>query len=149
MNAVTLDTTVLVKGIIPPRRRKEDTLYEEQFRLYSVAKSIISEVENENTVMYIPSVALIEIAAVAARLTGKYERGILLSDYVKCHGNVIYDVHLLEDAIKIAARTKISGMDTIFITCAMLTGSALITDDKKMYDAALEVGLNAKLLRML
>jgi len=149
MNTVTLDTTVLVKGIIPPGRRKKDPVYEEQFRLYSIARNIISEVENGNSIMYIPSVAAVEVAAVAARLTGKYKRGILASDYVKEQGNIIYDVYLLDKAIKIAAGTKISGMDAIFIACAVLTGSALITDDKKMYDAALKVGVGAKLLRLL
>ena len=78
MNTLTLDTSVLAKGIIPPRRRKKDPIYAEQFRLYSLAKSIIQDVENSVSVMNVPSVALIEIAAVAARLTGKEDRGCRL-----------------------------------------------------------------------
>ncbi len=29
---VVLDTTVLVKGIVPPRRRKQDSVYKERMR---------------------------------------------------------------------------------------------------------------------
>ena len=83
MSNVTLDTTVLAKGIFPPRRRKKDTIYEEQVRLHNIAKSIIKEVENKESVANIPSVAIIEIAVVGARLTGKDERGIQASDFVK------------------------------------------------------------------
>ena len=64
---ITFDTTVLAKGLIPPRRRKRDVIYEEQFRLHAIAKSMIGEVESKKSIMNIPSVAIIEIAAVGAR----------------------------------------------------------------------------------
>lgn len=147
MSDFTLDTTVLAKGIIPPRRRKEDAIYEEQFRLYNIAKSIIKEVEDKESIMNVPSAAIVEIAAVGARLTGKEERGIQSSDFVKEHGNIVYDIDLLEQAVKIASQTKISGFDSIFIACAKVTNSLLITDDKNMFDAAIKVGVKAKLLR--
>ena len=147
MSNVTLDTTVLAKAIIPPRRRKRDAIYEEQFRLFTIAKSIIREVEEKESIMHIPSVAVVEIAAVSARLTGKEQRGIQASDYVKKYGNIIYDINLLNEAVKIASKTKISGFDSIFITCAKVTNSMLITDDKKMYDAAINLGIKSKLLR--
>ena len=115
--------------------------------MHNIAKSIIKEVENKESVANIPSVAIIEIAVVGARLTGKDERGIQASDFVKEHGNIIYDADLLDEAVKIASKTKISGFDTVFITCAKVTNSTLVTDDKKMYDAAIKVGVKAKLLR--
>ena len=70
MTKLTLDTTVLAKGMIPPRRRKKDQVYMEQFRMHTLAKALIQEAEDSGSVMNVPSVALIEIAAVAARLTG-------------------------------------------------------------------------------
>lgn len=149
MSTITLDTTVLAKAIIPPRRRKQDSIYQEQLRLHAIAKSITSKVESKQDIMNIPSVAIIEIAAVAARLTGKEERGIQASNYIKEHGNIVYDVFIIEEAIRIAAQTKISGFDSLFIACAKLSDSILITDDKRMYDAAINIGINAKLLRSL
>lgn len=97
--------------------------------------------------MNTPSVAIIEIAAVGARLTGKEERGIQASDYIKKYGNIFYDIGLLDEAVSIAAKTKISGFDSVFIACAKVTDSVLFTDDKKMYEAALKLGVKAKLLR--
>ena len=144
---VTFDTTVLAKGLIPPRRRKEDSIYEEQIRLHTIAKSMIGEVENKESILHVPSVAVVEIAAVGARLTGREEKGIEVSDFVQEHGNIIYDIDLLEQAIKIAAQTKISGFDSIFIACAKVTDSLLITDDRKMFDAAARLGIDSKLLR--
>ena len=147
MSSITLDTTVLAKAIVPPRRWKQDAIYKEQFRLHTIAKSITGKVESKQDIMNIPSIAIIEIAAVAARLTGKEERGIQASVYVKGQGSIIYDLYLLDEAVRIAAKTKISGFDAIFIACAKSTNSTLITDDKKMYEAALKVSIKAKLLR--
>ena len=115
MSSLTLDTTVLIKGIIPPRRRKVDSIYEEQLRLHRIAKSIIANVEAGQDVMNIPAVAIIEVAAVGARLTGKDERGIEAAEYVKQHGNIIYDIYLLDEAVKMASKTKVSGFDNIFL----------------------------------
>lgn len=144
---VTLDTTVLAKGLIPPRRRKRDVIYEEQFRLHTIAKSMIGEVEAKESILYIPSVAIVEIAAVGARLTGEEEKGLHVSDFVREYGNIIHDVDFLDKSVIIASSTKISGFDSIFIACAQLTNSTLITDDRKMFDAAVKIGVSTMLLR--
>ena len=96
---ITLDTTVLAKGLIPPRRRKRDIIYEEQFRLHTIAKSMIGEVENKESILYVPSVAIVEIAAVGARLTGQEEKGLKVSDFIREHGNIVYDANLLDKAV--------------------------------------------------
>nr|QEK15710.1 type II toxin-antitoxin system VapC family toxin [Thermococcus aciditolerans] len=57
------------------------------------------------------------------------------------------DVYLLETAIDLGITTKASGFDVLFLACAMMTNSKLITDDKKMYDKAVDAGINAELLR--
>lgn len=147
MNRLTLDTTVLARGIVPPRRKKEDPILEEHQRLHNTAKTIMEEVESGQATMNVPSAAIVEIAAVCARLTGKEERGVQSSDYVKEHGNIVYDMYLLDEAIQIAAMTKISGFDSIFMACAKVTSSTLITDDKQMYESAVKAGIDAKLLR--
>lgn len=142
-----LDTSVLAKAIIPPRRKKQDSIFIEQNRLFTIAKSFLTEIENKREIMNIPSIAIIEIAAVAARLTGKDKRGIQASNYIRKHGNIIYDTSFLNEAVKIAAEIHVSGFDSVFIACAKLTNSTLITDDKTMYDAAVNLSINSKLLR--
>ena len=146
---VTLDTTVLIKAIIPPRRRKNDALYNEQLRLHTSAKAIVSKVEEGQLSMNVPAVAIIEAAAVGARLTGKEQRGMDAAAYVKANGNIIEEAALLERAVEIAAKIKISGFDSLFIACAEITGSVLVTDDKGMHEAAIKYGIRAELLRQM
>jgi len=50
-------------------------------------------------------------------------------------------------AIEIGMRTKASGFDVVFMSCAEVTGSILITDDKGMYEKARDYGLETKFLR--
>ena len=144
MNHV-LDTSVIAKGLIEPRRKKQDSILEEQTRIYKIASLIMDQVNNKEINLIVPSIALVEIAAVAARLTGKDQRGIQASNYVRKHGNIIYDTSFLNEAIKIASEIHISGFDSVFIACAKLTNSTLITDDKKMHDAAISLAINSKL----
>ncbi len=147
MSEFTIDTTALAYALFPPRRRKKDAIYEGQFRLHSIAKPIMLEIENKESVMNLPSIAIVEIAAVGARLTGKEERGIQASDYAKEHGNIVYDTALLEESVKVASKTKISGFDSVFVACAQITNSILVTDDRKMHEAAVKAGVKSKLLR--
>jgi hypothetical protein len=43
---VTADTTVIVKGLIQPRRKKSDTIYEEYLNLHRKAKNILLKIES-------------------------------------------------------------------------------------------------------
>jgi len=54
---------------------------------------------------------------------------------------------ILAECIAVAAETKASGFDSVFIACAKTLGILLITDDKGMYDAAVKIGVKAELLR--
>ncbi len=39
------DTTIIVKGLVPPRRKKKDELYEEQVKLHTIAGNLLKNVE--------------------------------------------------------------------------------------------------------
>jgi predicted nucleic acid-binding protein len=49
--------------------------------------------------------------------------------------------------MEIGMRTKASGFDVVFMSCAEVTDSILITDDKGMYEKARDYGLDAEFLR--
>lgn len=144
----TLDTTAIIKGILEPRRTKNDGIRQEQIRIYKIASSILDDIRDGREKLFIPAISIIETAAVASRLTGSESIGRKAAETVsKLAFRTIGEGEFLEEAIAIAAKTKISGFDSIFIACAKLTGSILITDDKKMHEAALNAGVQAKLLR--
>src|SRR3989338_3646428 len=122
---ITLDTTVLVKALVEPRREKKG--------------------KNQ---LCIPSVAIVETASVVSRLTGSEELGKEAADFVtELAHSIIYDVELLDKAVAIATNTKASVFDVIFLACSKLTNSMLITDDAGMHKAAASAGVESKLLR--
>lgn len=47
MSDVTTDTTVLVKGLIPPRRKKKDAIYDEYLNLHRKAKDVLLKKKRE------------------------------------------------------------------------------------------------------
>jgi len=53
---------------------------------------------------------------------------------------------LLERSIEIGIATKASGVDVIFIACADMNGSLLITADRKMHERARQSGIDTLLL---
>lgn len=144
---VVLDTTVIAKGVFPPRRRKKDDVHQERLELHLRAKEILRGVEQGRYTLYVPFVALVEMAAVGARLTGKKERGLEAAEYVRGYANIVPEFRLVDEAVGVAAETKASGFDSLFIACARVTGSTLMTDDRGMHEAAPGVGVDSKLLR--
>ena len=145
---ITLDTTVIVKALVKPRRLKDDKILKEQTRLHELAFSILSSVQEGKTQMCIPSIAIVETASVVSRLTGSDKLGKEAADFVTglAH-SIVYDVEMLDDSVEIAVNTKASGFDVVFIACSRLTNSTLITDDIGMHRAALSAGISSKLLR--
>ena len=144
---ITFDTTALIKGILEPRRKKQDVIFKEQTRMHKIASSMLENVYNGNDALFIPLVAAIEIAAVASRLTGRADIGRKNAEFVRSISAIVGENELYSEAVSIAAETKISGFDAVFIACAKATNSVLITDDRKMHEAAAKVGVASKMLR--
>ncbi len=92
-------------------------------------------------------VALIETASVVSRLTDDAESVSQAISFVVENSRLYPDLHLLERSIEIGRITKASGFDVLFLACAEASGSVLLTDDRKMYERAVEYGLNAWFLR--
>lgn len=147
---VTLDTTVIVKALVEPRRAKDDSILKEQTRLHKLALSFVTNIQEGKDHLYIPSIALVETASVISRLTGSENLGKDSADFVigLAH-SILYDVELLDVAVAIATHTKASGFDVIFLACCKLTNSTLVTDDIRMHRAARSVGIPSQLLREL
>jgi len=69
----TTDTSVLIKGIVPPRRKIRDRLYDEQLRHHLKSKKILRKVEAKVDANHVSLVALIETSPVISRLTDDTE----------------------------------------------------------------------------
>ena len=127
------DTTIIVKGLVPPRRKKKDILYEQQLNVHLLCYELLERVEQGKARLFIPSIALVETAAVISCLTNQptvaEEAVTFLRSTAK---KILYDSLLLEEAIRIGIETKASGFDVVFMACSKLLNVPLITDDERL-----------------
>ena len=141
---LTFDTSVIIKGIIPPKRRDEKG--NERIRKFKTAATYMRFLFSGKIIGFIPSAVLVELSAVGARLTGSEEFGISLAGRIKDICTVLYDEEILDNAIEISARYKASGFDNLLLTCAILTNTPLFTDDKKLHDLCDKAKIKSYLL---
>jgi len=146
---IVLDTSVFVKGFVPPKRKKRDEVYYSRLELHKKAKSILDEVTIGKVLLHEPVVMLVETASVVSRLSNNPALSRLAVSFITEHSLLYSDVYLLETAIDLGIATKASGFDVLFLACAKKANAKLITDDKKMYEKAVRAGIKAELLREL
>ena len=144
---VTTDTSVLISGLVPPRRRIKDQLFFQQHDLYMRSNEILEKIASKEYANHVPLITMIEVAAVVSRLTNDAESVELALSFVNDNSRLYPDVYLLDRAVEIGKATKASGFDVLFMACSEVSGSRLLTDDRKMYEKAVEYGLNADFLR--
>ncbi len=137
------DTTIIVKGIVSPRRKKKDQLYEQQLQVHSIASSLLEKVEKGKLKLIIPSIALVETAAVVSRLTNDKTVSEEAVQFIRTIAKkIVYDYEFLEKAISVGIGSKTSGFDVVFLTCSKLYDCPLVTDDQRLYKVAKEKGYN-------
>jgi predicted nucleic acid-binding protein len=147
MSAYTVDSSFLVKGLVPVRRSKNDALRAQQEREHAKAQVYLDAIELGVHQMFVPVIALVEVAAVISRLTNSREDAKAGSQFVRENATrLYYESDLLDQAIETAIRAKTGGYDTIFLTVAKISGSTLLTADRAQHDMATAIGLRSELL---
>ena len=144
----TIDTSVIVKGLVPPRRKKKDEILGQQKKMHKLARSYLDKVRNKEVDMYIPAIALVETGIVVSRITNNEEDSKKAVSFLKKNAtHIFYDHEILEEAISLGIETKASGYDTMFLVIAKESVSELLTDDALQHKAALSKGIASSLLR--
>ena len=142
------DASVLVKALVPPRRKKKDAIQKEQHRLYQLAKAEMARVISGELEMFIPAIALIEIGSIVRRLTGSASKAHLIIKFVRAHSTGILSTDdLMEEATIFAAATGCRAIDTLYLAAVRKTGTILFTDDRRMHELALQEDITSRLLR--
>ena len=143
-----LDASVLVKALVPPRRKKADEILREQQRLHRLARGELKRVESKDVDMLVPTIALIEVGAVVRRLTGSTRKAHLAIEYVRTHSrSILTNEELLDAAIELAVDTGCRAVDGLYLAAARRTDAELFTDDRRMHGLALQEGIPSLLLR--
>ncbi len=144
----TIDTSFVVKGLVPPRRKKQDEMLAQQQKMYKLARSYLDKVRNKEVEMYIPAIALVETGIVVSRITNNEEDSQKAISFLRRDATYIFYEHeILEEAISLGIKTKASGYDTIFLTVAEVTESELLTDDSLQHKIAQSRGIVSHLLK--
>lgn len=145
---LTIDSSVLIKALVRPLRRKHDDIFKQQMKIHSRALEIFEDVVRNKISMCIPAIVLVEVGAVISRVTNNETDARDAVEKVRTHASqILYDYELLEPTISTAIKTKASGFDNLILSCATITGSAIITDDSKLHEIAKENGYVSHLLR--
>jgi len=97
---LVLDTSVFVKGFVPPKRKKRDKVYYSRLELHKKAKSILDEVTIGKVLLHEPVVMLVETASVVSRLSNNPALSRLAVSFITEHSLLYSDVYLLETAIE-------------------------------------------------
>ncbi len=127
------DTTVIVKGLVPPRRKKQDALYDQQLKTHLFCSQLLQRIEQKAASLSIPSIALVETAVVVSRLTNEPRVAREAVTFLRTAAKkILYDSLLLEKAVQIGIETKASGFDVLFLTCSRLLDLPLVTDDEQL-----------------
>jgi len=148
MDRFVFDTTFIVKGLVEPRRKKQDEILELQLKLHNKAKEYLEKVEREEIEMIIPSIALVETASVVSRLTNDDKLSVDAVNFLLENvEEILFDFETLDTAIRTGIETKASGFDTLYIAVLKLTNATLLTDDFKLHNLVKEKGFQSKLLR--
>jgi predicted nucleic acid-binding protein len=144
----TIDTSFAVKGLIPPRRKKQDDVLVQQQRMYEVARSYLDRVRAGDVEMYLPAIALVETGIVVSRITNNEEDSRKAVSFLRKNASrIFYDSEILEETISLGIRAKASGYDTFFLAITRISASELLTDDSLQHRIALSQGLVSHLLR--
>ena len=144
----TMDTSFAVKGLILPRRKKRDEIFEQQQKMFNLARSYLDRVRSKEVEMFLPAIALVETGIVVSRITNNEEDSQRAVSFLRrSASHIFYDHEILEEAISFGIKTKASGYDTMFLTVAELSGSELLTDDSLQHRIALSRGVVSHLLR--
>jgi len=147
MSRFTVDSSFIVKGLVPVRRAKADDLRARQTREYERASAYLNAIGVGAHRMFVPAIALVEVAAVISRLTNSHEDARQGAAFVRHHATrIYYETDLLDRAIETAITAKTGGYDTIFLTVAKITGSTLLTADRAQHEMAIHIGLDSILL---
>jgi predicted nucleic acid-binding protein len=148
MKRYAVDSSFSVKGLIAPRRRKQDAIFHDQHRRHLLAKRYLGEIQMGLHEMHLPAAALLETAIVTSRLTNQESQARNAAEFLKENATrIYYDEDILEHAIDIGIQTKGSGYDTLFLTVAEISNAELLTDDRHQHESALSRGITSYLLR--
>ncbi|WP_456424013.1 PIN domain-containing protein [Thermococcus sp.] len=141
---VVLDTSVIAKALMKPRRSLPKDILERELETHGKARLVVKLCDSHD--VFIPRAGLVEIASV---LRGNGHTKVIQAviESLSVSYEIVHEELIFETALDVASRTGASGFDTYFIALALLKDALLITDDIKMFKHSKGLGIGVVLLR--
>ncbi len=148
MGKVVLDTSVIVKAVLKPGKWLPRNVYEREVETHEKSRLLIRLVKEKRVEVFIPFVALVEIAGVLTRLSSSsLAKEVVESLKTSENYHIVYEEEIRDYAINIALEIGSSGFDTYFIAVAKMFNAVLVTDDEPMALHAERLGIDTILVR--
>ncbi len=148
MGKVVLDTSVIIKAVLKPGRWLPRDVYEREIKTHKKSRLLIRLVKEKRVEVFLPFVALVEVAGVLTRLaSSSLAKEVVESLKTSENYHIVYEEEIRDYAIKIALELGSSGFDTYFIAAAKMFSATLITDDEPMAIYAKRLGIDVILIR--
>lgn len=146
VNKLILDTSFIIKGVTPPKDSGDPEELKKKRKKYFIANRIMSYIFTGRISAEIPSLVLVEISAVASKITKNAQFGLDLAEKIQACCKIIYDEELIREAIYTAANTYASCIDALLITSAKMSKTPLIADDEELHEICKNYKIKSYLL---
>lgn len=124
---VTVDASVWVSAFTPSEPA------------YAKSHTFIQRLRKQNRAVFLPTLALVEIAAAIGRGQNQPQLGIAFAREISRLPQVTLvslDPLLAQEAAEIAARYRLRGSDAVYVAVARRFGTVLVTLDKEQKQRA-------------
>jgi predicted nucleic acid-binding protein len=146
MIKVVLDTSIIVKSLLYPRKSLPEDIYDREIKTHKKCRHLIKFLNSKGIETYLPKVSLVEVVSVLKR-HGYPRIALQVLESLSDSYNFIPEDDIFEYCIDIALKTGTSGFDCYFIATSLMLNAILITDDEKMSKHASSIGLTSILVR--
>ncbi len=148
MEAVVLDSSVIVKALVKPGRWLPADVYCREIETHVKARRVVEILGQRRSRVLIPYPVLVEVAAVVSRLVSRELAEKTIDSLRSTENYVIIDEEdVREEALEIAINTGSSGFDAYILATARKHNAILITDDEPMSIHANQQNIKCILLR--
>ena len=141
---VVLDTSVIAKALLRPRRSLPKEVLERENKTHEKAKLVVHLCDDHEVLL--PKACLVEVASVLRR-NGHRDVIPEVVESLSLSYTIVPEESLFETAVEVASETGAAGFDCYFMALAMIENALLITDDEKMALHSRKMGIETLLLR--
>jgi predicted nucleic acid-binding protein len=131
-SSCVVDTSVIIKALFSPSRRYAGTAFVRELQTHDTCVALLAALDGQGIGVLLPRCGLIEIAAVATRLSDTRSSEEICTE-VETSYTLVPEERIIGTAKTIALVEGCPGFDTYFLALAELESVPLFTDDKGMH----------------